>query len=76
MYENYTINNVKLDEVDKILNDYFSIYNRKFDVSFNCEFKTEVDNNFKINIKTNYVLNIESEKIKKVVYYTILIVWN
>ena len=32
LYEKHTINNIKLDEVDKILNDYISIHNRKFDI--------------------------------------------
>ena len=72
MYDKYTINNINLDEVDKILNDYISIHNRKFDVYFvNSEFKTEFDTNLEIDIKTNYVLNIESEKINKsyLLYY-------
>ena len=52
-----TINNVNLDEVNKILNDYLSTYNKKFDFSFiNCEFVIEFDNNFIANIKTKYFL--------------------
>ena len=55
-----------MDEVDKILNDYISIHNRKLDIpSVKCEYKTVFDNNFKIKKKTNYVLNTESEKINK-----------
>ena len=64
MYEKYIINNVKLDEVDKMISDSISTHNRKFDVYFvNCEFKTEFDSNFRIKIKTKYIPNIESKKI-------------
>ena len=60
LYKKITIDNVSLDDVDKILNDYISTHNKNFDVYFtNCEFKTEFDTNLKINIKTNYVLNID-----------------
>ena len=33
-YKNYTINNVNLDEFDKILSDYISHHNKKFVLFF------------------------------------------
>ena len=30
-YKKYTTNNINLDEVNKILNDYISTHNKKFD---------------------------------------------
>ena len=32
LYKKYTINNIKMDEYDKILNDYITTHNKKFDV--------------------------------------------
>ena len=58
------INNVTLDEVDKLLSDYISTHNKKFDlVLIKCEFIITLDN-FTTNIETNYVHNEESDKIK------------
>ena len=34
LYKKYTIKNINLDEVDKILNDYVIIHNKKFDCYF------------------------------------------
>ena len=31
-FENYTINNPNLDEIDKILDDYVTSYNKKFNI--------------------------------------------
>ena len=31
-YENYTITNPNLDEIDKILNDYITKHNKNFDI--------------------------------------------
>ena len=59
-YKKYTINNINLDEVNKILNDYISTHNKNFDFYFiNCEFVIEFDNNFIANIKTNYFYNTD-----------------
>ena len=68
----YNIDNVNLDDVDKILNDYISTHNKNFDVYFfNCEFKTEFDNILKINIKTNFVLNTDFIDINEYLLYDI-----
>ena len=34
IYKNYVIKNINLDNVDKILNGYVSIHNKKFDLFF------------------------------------------
>ena len=53
LYNKYTINNVNLDEVNKLINDYISTHNKSFDFYFiNCEFVIEFDNNFIANIET------------------------
>ena len=68
--EKHTIKNVLLDEVDKILNDYITTLNKKFDFYFfNCEFKTEFDNNFTTNIETKYFHQIDSNNIKSDLLY-------
>ena len=60
IYKKYVINNVNLDDVDKILNDYVRIHNKKFDLYLiKCEFSILLDN-FTTNIETKYVHNIES----------------
>ena len=59
------INNVNLDEVDEILNDYISFHNENSDLYFvNCEFVIEFDNNFTGNVETNYLYNIDDIIIK------------
>ena len=51
LYRTYTINNINLDEVNKILNDYISTHNKKIDFHFiNCEFVIEFVNSFIANI--------------------------
>ena len=56
IYKKYVFNNFNLDEVDKILNDYVSTHNKKFDIYFiYCEF----DNNSTRDLKTEIVHNIE-----------------
>ena len=55
-----------LDEVDKILKDYVSTHNKKFDTYFiYCEFKIQFDNNSTTDLKTDRVHNIEIEKISQ-----------
>ena len=50
-YENYIIINPDLDESDKILNDYITSHNKKFDVYYiNCKVYLVFHNNFKICI--------------------------
>ena len=55
LFKNYTSNNINLDEVDKILNDYISHHNANFDSYFtNCDFKIEFGNNFTTDIETKF----------------------
>ena len=57
IYENYIIIIPILDEVDKILKDYITSRNNKFNIyiSFiNCEFFLVFDNIFEIHIETIY----------------------
>ena len=64
-YKNNTINNVNWDEFDKILSDYISHHNKKFDFYFlNCEFQIEFDNNFIANIEIDYHYNKDTKNIK------------
>ena len=70
LYKKYTINNINLDEVDEILNDYITTHNKKFDLYFIiCEFKIEFDNNFTTNIENNYFYNIEANIIQSYLLY-------
>ena len=42
LYEKYINNDFKLDEFDKMLNDYITNHKKKFDVYFiHCKFKLE-----------------------------------
>ena len=64
IYKNYVIKNIHLDNVDKILNDYVSIHNKKFDLYFiKCNFNITFDNYTTI-IETNFVYNKECYKTK------------
>ena len=61
-----------LDEVDKKINKYITIYNKDYDIYFvNCKFKLKFDNNFILNIETNYIHNMESEKNNTILSYYI-----
>ena len=77
-YEKYTIINPNLDEIDKILNDYITKHNKKFDIYLiNCDFDFVFDENFKIHIKTGYCHNkyditkIKSCLLSRIDYYKI-----
>ena len=73
-YENYSIINPNLDEIEKILNDYITSYNRKFDIYFiNCDLNLVFDNNFKIHIEIDYCQNKDYiTKIKSCLLYWII----
>ena len=71
-FKRYTINNIKLDEVDKILYNYIAIYKKNYDIYFlNCKFVVKFDNNFTKIIETNYIFTIESEKMINILLYAI-----
>ena len=72
LYKKLTINNINLDEVDKMLNDYVTTHNKKFDCySIYCEFKIEFDNNLRMKIKTDHIHIVASKKIKIYLLYYI-----
>ena len=67
-----TINNINLDEVDKILNDYVTTHNKLFDFYFiNCELVIEFNKNFTANIETNYLYIIDITNTKRYFLYDI-----
>ena len=72
LFKNSTINNVHLDEVDKILNDYVTTHNNNFYL-INCVFVMEFDNNFTENIENRYLYNFDDiiTKIKGYLLYWI-----
>ena len=58
LYTKYFIDKVNLDEFDKILSDYISLHNRKFNLYvFKLTFELEFNNNSIQSIDTNYCLN-------------------
>ena len=72
IYKKYAVNNVNLDEVDKIINDYVSTHNKDFDFYFvYCEFKIQFDKNFTANLKTNCEYKMEIGKISQCFLYCI-----
>ena len=71
-FKKYTINNINLDDVNKVLNDYISSHNKNFDFYFiNCEFVLEFDNNYITNIETTYFFNIDIIDINGYLLYDI-----
>ena len=57
-YDEYSINNPNLNDIDKILNNYVTSYNKKFDIYYiKCDFYLVFNNDFGIYKKTLYVHN-------------------
>ena len=55
MYENYTSNNINLDEIDKLLSDYITIHKKKnYYYIIRSGFLLEFEKNFATNIQPNY----------------------
>ena len=51
VYKKYNINNINLAELNRILKNYVSTHNKKFDIYFiYCEFKIQFDNNYTRNL--------------------------
>ena len=72
LYKKYVINNINLNDVDKILKDYVSTHNKKFIIYFlYCELKIQFDNNSTRDLKTDYVHNTEIDKISQCFLYCI-----
>ena len=61
-----------MDEFDKILSDYISHHNKKFDFYFfNCETEIEFGNNFTAKIEINYHYNRDTKNEKSYLLYYI-----
>ena len=71
LYKKYTMNNINLEEFDKILNDYISHHNKNFDLYFISEIKIEIDNKLTTIRATNYFYNTDANKIKSYLLYYI-----
>ena len=64
-YTKYIINNVKINEFDKIFNYYIFNHNKKFDFYYiDCEFVILFENNYTANIEINYQYNTDYINIK------------
>ena len=69
LYNKFSINNVNLDEVIKILNNYISTHIKNFDFCCNNnEFAKEYDNNFTANINYECCYNTD---IVNIIFYLI-----
>ena len=65
LYKKYTINNINLDDFDKILSDYISQNNKKFYLYFfKLTFELKINNNITQCIETNYYSNYAMQDIK------------
>ena len=59
-YTKYIINNVNIDDFDKIFNNYKSNHNKKFDFYYiDCDFEIQFDNNYTANIESNHHYNTD-----------------
>ena len=71
-YTKYTINNVNIDEFDKIINYYITTHNKKFGFFYiDCEFGIQFDNNYTANIEINYHYNTVYINIKNYLLFYI-----
>ena len=72
IYLKYTFNNISLEEVDKMLNDYITTHNEKFDFYLiSCDVVIQFDNNFTENIKTDSFCKRDIIIIKRNLLYNI-----
>ena len=74
-YIKFTNNNINLDEVDNILNDYITFHCEKFNsYLIRCEVVIEFDNNFEENIESEYFYfyNKDINNLKRNLLYGII----
>ena len=72
LYTKYIINNVKINEFDKIFKYYISIHNKKFDFYYiDCEFEILFDNKYTANIEINYHYNTDYINMKSYLLFYI-----
>ena len=66
LYVKYTINNINLDELDRIINNHITTHNKKMNFYLiGCQLVIEFDNNFTENIETSYFCNTVIINIKR-----------
>ena len=71
-YTKYIINNVKINEFDKMFNYHISTHNKKFDFYYiDCEFEILFENNYTANIEINYHYNTDYVNIKSYLLFYI-----
>ena len=71
-YTRYIINNINIDEFDKIFDYYITTHNKKFDFYYiGCEFGIQFDNNYTANIEINYHYNTDYVNIKNYLIFYI-----
>ena len=72
LYTKYIINNVNIDDFDKIFNYYITTHNKKFDFYYiDCEFEILFENNYTANMDINYHYNTEYINIKSYLLFYI-----
>ena len=71
IYFKYIINNVDINNFDKIFNNYIINHNKKFDFYYiNCEF--QIETNKLINIEINYHHNTDYINLKCMLFVIFL----
>ena len=71
-YTKYIINNVKINEFDKIFNYYITTHNKKFDFYYiDCEIEILFENNYRANIEINHHYNTDYINIKSYLLFYI-----
>ena len=73
IYDEYSINNPNLNDIDNIIDNYVTSYNKKFDIyCIKCDFYLVFNDDFGIHIKTYHVHNKNDlTKIKREILYWI-----
>ena len=72
IYNNHVINNINLDEVDKISNDYITSYNKKFDFYYiDYTFRIQLDNDNTVKKEIIHRINTEHINLKSCLLYFI-----
>ena len=72
--DKYIINDVNINEIDKIFNKYIITYNKKFDFYYiNCEVEIQFYNNYSANIQIQNHYNKDYINIKN---YLLLYIYN
>ena len=69
IYARYVVNNVNIDNFDKIFNNYGSNHNKKFDFCYmNCEFRLETNNRL-LNVEINFHHNTDYINLKTYFFF-------